>query len=156
MTAVLAPETATSHAPGVPRWRRVALAVPLFVPAVVIAVGGWSHRWMDEDAFINFRIVDQIFVGHGPVFNAGERVEAATSPLWLFILVVGRALFGAFASIEWIALVAGLAAAIGAFVVAGSAAKIQHRGTDGVVFPVGSSSSRRSPSCGTSRRRVSR
>ncbi|MGO9872979.1 MAG: hypothetical protein ACLPVY_04195 [Acidimicrobiia bacterium] len=137
MTAVLAPEAATSHAPGAPRWRRVAFAVPLFVPAVVIAVGGWSHRWMDEDAFINFRIVDQIFAGHGPVFNAGERVEAATSPLWLFILVVGRALFGAFASIEWIALVAGLAAAIGAFVVAGAAAKIQHRGTDGVVFPVG-------------------
>ena len=32
----------------------------------MIAIGGWSHRWMDEDTFINFRIVDQIFAGHGP------------------------------------------------------------------------------------------
>ena len=113
MTAVLAPAEATAHARGAPRGRRIALALPACLPALMIAVGGWSHRWMDEDAFINFRIVDQIFAGHGPVFNAGERVEAATSPLWLFVLVVGRAVFGAFVSIEWIALVAGLVAAIG-------------------------------------------
>jgi len=137
MTAVLAPAEATAHVPGAGRWRRAALAAPTWIPAVVIAIGGWSHRWMDEDAFINFRIVDQIFAGHGPVFNAGERVEAATSPLWLFILVIGRALFGAFVSIEWIALVAGLAAAVGAFAIGGHAAKIQHRGSDGVVIPVG-------------------
>ncbi|HET9471381.1 MAG TPA: hypothetical protein VFO24_09780, partial [Usitatibacter sp.] len=74
----------------------------------MVAVGGWSHRWMDEDAFINFRIVDQIFAGHGPVFNAGERIEASTSALWLFVLVVGRAVFGSFVSMEWIALFAGL------------------------------------------------
>ena len=103
----------------------------------MIVVGGWSHRWTDEDAFINFRIVDQIFAGHGPVFNAGDRVEAATSPLWLFVLVAGRALFGAFVSIEWIALVAGLGTAIAAFLVGGYAARIRHRGTDGVVLPVG-------------------
>ena len=49
-------------------------------PALMVAVGGWPHRWMDEDAFINLRIVDQIFAGHGPVFNAGERVEAGDEP----------------------------------------------------------------------------
>jgi arabinofuranosyltransferase len=92
---------------------------------------------MDEDAFINFRIVDQIFAGHGPVFNAGERIEASTSSLWLLILVIGRAVFGAFVSMEWIALVAGLAAAVGAFVIGGHAAKLQQRGADGVVIPVG-------------------
>jgi len=43
---------------------------------------------MDEDAFINLRVIDQIFAGHGPVFNAGERVEPATSALWVFVLVV--------------------------------------------------------------------
>jgi arabinofuranosyltransferase len=137
MTAVLAPAEATAPTRSAPRWRRLAVAAPAWVPAVVIAIGGWSHRWMDEDAFINFRIVDQIFAGHGPVFNAGERVEAATSPLWLFILVVGRAVFGAFVSIEWIALVAGLGAAIAAFVIAGYAARIQLRGRDGVVLPIG-------------------
>ncbi len=103
----------------------------------MIAIGGWQHRWMDEDAFINLRIVDQIFAGHGPVFNAGERVESATSTLWLFVLVVVRLVFGAFTSMEWIALLASLGSAIVAFAVAGKATRLLHRGEDGVVVPVG-------------------
>ena len=119
-------------------WRRRLLcASPAYVPALMIAVGGWQHRWMDEDAFINLRIVDQIFAGHGPVFNAGERVEAATSTLWIGVLVVSRMLFGSFASMEWITLLASLGAAVAAFVVAGKAARVLHRGEDGVVVPVG-------------------
>jgi len=137
MTAVLAPDAAADHARDASRLRRAAASAPTWLPALMILVGGWSHRWMDEDAFINFRIVDQIFAGHGPVFNAGQRIEAATSPLWLFVLVVGRALFGWFASMEWIAAIAGLAAAVGAFVVGAYAAKLQQRGNDGVVVPVG-------------------
>ena len=131
------PPTNTSDAPGRSRWHRLALAAPAYLPAVMIAAGGWQHRWMDEDAFINLRIVDQIFAGHGPVFNAGERVEAATSTLWLAVLVVGRAIFGSFASMEWITLLASLAAAVGAFVVAGKATRLLHRGEAGVVVPVG-------------------
>jgi arabinofuranosyltransferase len=119
------------------RWSRLALASPAYLPAVMIAVGGWQHRWMDEDAFINLRIVDQIFAGHGPVFNAGERVEAATSTVWLAVLVVGRLVFGAFASMEWITLIASLLAAVAAFVVAGKATRLLHRGEGGAVVPVG-------------------
>ncbi|HEX4819944.1 MAG TPA: hypothetical protein VFV00_07035 [Acidimicrobiales bacterium] len=92
---------------------------------------------MNEDAYINLRVVDQIFAGHGPVFNAGERIEVATSPLWLGVLVVGRFLFGLFVRDEWIAVVASLCAAVGAFVVAGIAALRVHRDDDGVVLPVG-------------------
>jgi arabinofuranosyltransferase len=119
------------------RWRRLGLAAPAYVPALVIAVGGWQHRWMNEDAFINLRIVDQIFAGHGPVFNAGERVEAATSTLWIVVLVVGRVLFGAFASMAWIARLASLGAAVAAFAVAGKATRRFHRDEDGLVVPVG-------------------
>ena len=137
MTAVLAPDAATAHARGASAWRRLAFTAPAWVPALMVAVGGWSHRWIDEDAFINFRIVDQIFAGHGPVFNAGQRIEAGTSPLWLFVLVVGRVVFGAFVRVEWIALFAGLFAAVGAFVIGGYAARIRHRGSGGVVIPVG-------------------
>lgn len=136
MTEVLAPVEATAdgEAPG---WRRVASAAPAYLPAAIVAIGGWSHRWVDEDAFINFRVLDQIFAGHGPVFNAGERVEAATSPIWIAVLAVGRALFGAFFGIEWIALVAGLIAAVGAFALAGRAAQLAHRDAGGAVVPVG-------------------
>jgi arabinofuranosyltransferase len=119
------------------RWRRLGGAAPAYLPTLMIAVGGWQHRWMDEDAFINLRIVDQIFAGHGPVFNAGERVEAATSTLWIVVLVVGRALFGAFTSMLWITLLASLGAAVAAFAVAGKATRLFHRDEDGLVVPVG-------------------
>jgi arabinofuranosyltransferase len=92
---------------------------------------------MDEDAYINLRIVDQILAGHGPVFNAGERVEAATSPLWLGVLVVGRVLFGPFVRAEWIAVIASLLAAVAAFALGGRAARLLHRDSDGVVVPIG-------------------
>ncbi len=112
-------------------------AAPLYLPALMIAIGGWAHRWMDEDAYINLRIVDQIFAGHGPVFNAGERIEAATSPLWLGVLVVGRALFGLLLRDEWIAVLASLLAAVLAFAVAGRATRLLHDDRDGVVVPIG-------------------
>src|SRR5213078_2905601 len=59
-------------------------------PVAFIAVLGWTHRWVEEDAFLNFRIVDQIRAGHGPVFNIGQRVEVATSTLWLAMLTVAK------------------------------------------------------------------
>jgi arabinofuranosyltransferase len=103
----------------------------------MIAIGGWAHRWMNEDAYINLRIVDQIFAGHGPVFNAGERIEAATSPLWLAVLVLGRAIFGLFVRDEWIAVIASLLAAVAAFTIAGRATGLLHRDDDGVTVPIG-------------------
>src|SRR5215218_9386360 len=94
----------------------VQLAV-LLAPAAVILAMGWHRRWLNEDAFINLRIVDQVFAGHGPVFNAGERVEAYTSPAWLGVLVFARATLGQLMDVEWATVVAGLASAAGAFVV---------------------------------------
>jgi arabinofuranosyltransferase len=121
---------------------RLLAAAPAFLPAVMIAIAGWQYRWLDEDAFINLRIVDQVFAGNGPVFNAGERVEASTSPMWIGVLVAGRALFSWLATMEWITLLASLAAAVGAFAVAGHATRVRHRDSpkdanDPVVVPVG-------------------
>lgn len=70
---------------------RYLLALAVGAPAVLLGVLGWSHRWTGDDGFIFFRVVDQVLDGNGPVFNAGERVEIATSPLWLAFLVVARA-----------------------------------------------------------------
>lgn len=60
----------------------------LIAPALCLAIGGWLRRWMADDGFIYLRVVQQVLAGNGPVFNAGERVEAATSPLWVMILTV--------------------------------------------------------------------
>jgi arabinofuranosyltransferase len=79
-----------------------------FVVVVVVVMVGlaWWHRWTFDDGFINFRIVKQIEAGHGPVFNAGQRVEAFTSPLWLLALVVGDVLTPI--RIEWVSVLLGI------------------------------------------------
>lgn len=74
-----------------PTWHRFALpiAVIAFFTAKV-----WQQRWVSDDGWINIHIVQQILAGNGPVFNAGERVEAGTSPLWLMIQTPLTWLFG--------------------------------------------------------------
>jgi arabinofuranosyltransferase len=125
-----------SDASGTARGHRWWLLAATLLPALIVGIGGWIHRWTDEDAFINFRIVSQIVGGHGPVFNAGERVETFTSPLWLALLVVGRATLGLFMSMEWVSVLFGLTAAVAAFVIGGRAARFLHRDGD-VVLPIG-------------------
>jgi arabinofuranosyltransferase len=92
-------------------WRgRVTLGVvcAVWVPVLVFAVLAWEHRWMSDDGFINLRIVWNVLHGDGPVFNAGERVEAGTSPLWIGMLVVARIpLF--FVDEAWVAVFVGIA-----------------------------------------------
>jgi arabinofuranosyltransferase len=80
----------------------------LAAPIVVLAVATWRRRWITEDAFINFRVVAITRRRRQPfAFNAGDRVEAATSPLWLAILVVLDAALARFVPLEWLALGAG-------------------------------------------------
>ncbi len=116
-----------------PRWLRTGV---LLLPALLVGIGGWIHRWTDEDAFINYRIVDQIFAGHGPVFNAGERIETYTSAVWLAVLTVGRLLFGWLMGPEWISVLLGLAASVGGFALAAYAGRMLCR-RDALVAPLG-------------------
>lgn len=96
-----------------PRSRPAPLQVALFVvPLLILAVGAWTHRWVTEDAFINFRIVEQTLAGHPFAFNAGERVEAGTSPLWIVILVVADVVLGWAVDLAWSALLIGLGLAL--------------------------------------------
>jgi arabinofuranosyltransferase len=110
----------------------VAALVAALVPALVLAVGAWLHRWVCEDAFIYFRVADQLLAGNGPVFNAGERVEAYTSPAWMTLLTAWQ---GAGGRIEDGSLVLGIgAAALGvAAAVLGAARRVEA----GPVVPVG-------------------
>ncbi len=43
--------------------------------------------WMSDDAFVTFRYVDNLYDGNGFVYNAEERVEGFTHPLWALMLV---------------------------------------------------------------------
>lgn len=55
-------------------------AAILFILAVVVL-----NSWVDEDAFITYRVIINFVSGYGPRFNIDERVQAFTHPLWFFL-----------------------------------------------------------------------
>ena len=89
------------------RTRRLLQLALLLAPVVFLVAVGFARRWVEEDAFLNFRVVDQIRAGHGPVFNVGERVEVYTSTLWLAMLVVARTVLP-FVKLEYLSIAGGL------------------------------------------------
>jgi arabinofuranosyltransferase len=109
----------------------------LAVPVIVLAEQAWARRSMSDDGFINLRVVSNIVHGNGPVFNVGERVEAATSPLWIFLLSIGDIVTPV--RLEWIAVVLGIALSlIGvSLAVLGSRALLRDRRADELFVPVG-------------------
>jgi arabinofuranosyltransferase len=99
--------------------RSVARGLLASLPAVVLLTMGYRHRWVTDDAFIDFRVVTHLVAGDGPVFNLGERVEAYSNPLWLGLLAVWSALGG---RLETGAVVLGLALSVGSIALAQLAA----------------------------------
>ena len=59
------------------------------LPVAVLVERAWSVRWVADDGFITLRVTRQLLDGNGPVFNVGERVEASTSTLWVYLLALG-------------------------------------------------------------------
>lgn len=44
--------------------------------------------WVCDDAYITFRVVDNLWNGHGLRWNADERVQSYTNPLWMLVMAV--------------------------------------------------------------------
>jgi arabinofuranosyltransferase len=44
-----------------------------------------ANSWVGDDAYISFRVVDNVVHGYGLTFNPPERVQAYTHPLWLLL-----------------------------------------------------------------------
>lgn len=140
--------TETGRAPAAPRRRRLRPAIDWRDPVQAISVGTpllfllwkvWDLRWTMDDGFINYRVLDQLFAGHGPVFNAGERVEAFTSPLWLGLLAVLRASLGWVLEVAWLGVIAStiLSVAGAALATVGAAHLRRAGGAKGRVWPAG-------------------
>lgn len=73
------------------RHRKAILSRVVFLGGVAISAllmfwGAWERRWIADDGLIVLRTVRNLLAGNGPVFNAGERVEANTSTAWTYIV----------------------------------------------------------------------
>jgi arabinofuranosyltransferase len=103
------PETAPADWPAFPfdARARVSLWVSVAAVAVLFGWGAWRRRWISDDGLIVLRTVRNMLAGNGPVFNAGERVEANTSMAWTYLMYLGSWLGGPVRS-EYVALVFAL------------------------------------------------
>ena len=57
---------------------------------LLLLMFGWVFyvtAWVTEDAFITFRVIENLLNGYGPRWNIDERVQVFTHPLWMFLLV---------------------------------------------------------------------
>lgn len=64
----------------------ISFAVGAIAVTTFFAIGAWQRRWIADDGLIVLRTLRNLFAGNGPVFNAGERVEANTSTAWTYLL----------------------------------------------------------------------
>lgn len=96
---------------------RISLWVSVLVVAAMFGWGAWERRWIADDGLIVLRTVRNLLAGNGPVFNAGERVEANTSTVWTYLIYLG-ALVGGPVRLEYVALVISLVLSVAGVVLA--------------------------------------
>ncbi|MFM8302859.1 MAG: hypothetical protein ACKOA9_00955 [Actinomycetota bacterium] len=94
--------------------------------ALVTVLNGLLYRTDAEDAYITYRYSLNLAEGHGPVFNAGERVEGYSNFLWMSVLALVHAAAGI--RIEQVARALGLLVAVLAVLVTRHLALILTRG----------------------------
>jgi arabinofuranosyltransferase len=63
--------------------RRPPVRASAAIGFVILGVQLLRTAWLSDDAYITFRSADNIVNGLGPVWNAAERVQGFTHPLWL-------------------------------------------------------------------------
>lgn len=113
--------------------RKVEASLLVVVLAVCTGIWGWMRRWMSDDGLIVLRTVRNLLAGHGPVFNAGERVEANTSTLWQYLIYAVSLLSDA--RLEIIALWLALGLSVAAVAISTWTSVRMHWGS--FVLPVG-------------------
>ena len=118
------------------RRQRLELAL-VVVPVATFGWLSWHVRRLIDDGYIYLHVVQQILAGNGPVFNAGQRVEVFTGPIWTFLLVPATVLSPA--NIETTAIVLGDVLAMAGLVLAAEAARRfwRERSPEAFLAPVG-------------------
>ncbi|MCW2518005.1 MAG: hypothetical protein JWR46_624, partial [Mycobacterium sp.] len=94
---------------------RISLWLSVLVIGVLFAWGAWQRRWIADDGLIVLRTVRNLLAGNGPVFNAGERIEANTSTVWTYLVTLG-AWIGGSVQIEYVVLTLALVLSVAGIV----------------------------------------
>ncbi|WP_235900512.1 flagellar motor control protein ZomB [Lolliginicoccus suaedae] len=108
------------------------LVASTILVAGLFALGAWQRRWISDDGLIVLRTIRHLIAGNGPVFNAGERVEANTSTLWTYLVYMGTWIPGA--GPEGVVLVLALALSVAAIVLAVMGGARLYSGTSSASF----------------------
>lgn len=69
--------------------RPTVFTLPVAALVLIFVVIVTRRAWVGDDAYITFRTVDNLINGFGLTWNVGERVQAYTHPLWMFLLSAG-------------------------------------------------------------------
>ena len=75
---------------------RVPGRVGFVVAGVIFSIVFIANCWIGDDAFISFRVSDNLIHGYGPRWNVAERVQVFTNPLWTFLMAGIAAITGEF------------------------------------------------------------
>ena len=99
----------------------------LLAVVAVFFAGAWERRWIADDGLIVLRTVRNLVAGHGPVFNAGERVESNTSTAWTYLVYLTHQVVGY--RLELVVLGLALTLSMIAVVCAMLGTRVMYRGT---------------------------
>jgi arabinofuranosyltransferase len=67
-------------------WARFGISLPVLTFMILFVVILIRRSWICDDAYITFRVVDNLMHGYHLVYNIGERVQVFTHPLWMMLI----------------------------------------------------------------------
>ncbi|MGL4306289.1 MAG: flagellar motor control protein ZomB [Mycobacteriaceae bacterium] len=111
--------------------------IGFFITLLWFGWGAWQRRWIADDGLIVLRTVRNLLAGNGPVFNAGERVEANTSTVWTYLIYAVA--WVSHARLEYIVLFLSLVFSLGgiALLMRGSARLYGEKASGTLLLPAG-------------------
>lgn len=91
----------------------------IILAGVFVGLAAGATPFLQDDAYISFRYVDNYLDGDGLVFNEGERVEGYTNFLWVILLALASNLgYGLPETARWLGLLFSAGAVFAATVLA--------------------------------------
>src|SRR5688572_6848263 len=98
--AVTATADRSAAAPVIEAWtlrsRRASARIGFVLAAVLFSIIFIANCWIGDDAFITFRVSENLINGYGPRWNVAERVQVFTNPLWMFLMAAVAGITGEF------------------------------------------------------------